>query len=448
MISTYMKRYTYKSMTALTAAALLATVAITPASAQEPSIDAEASILVDMESGVLLYEDNIDEQLPVASMSKMMTEYLVNRAIEAGELSWDQELTVTDEVALLSQDRTLSNVFLRTDTTYTVEEMYEAMAIYSANGSTIALAEAVAGSEAAFVDLMNETAEELGLTNTHFVNSTGLNNSSMQGFHPEGTDENAENEMSARDTATLAYHVITEYPEILETANIPSLPFREGTNDYVEMTNWNWMLPGHLFEYEGVDGLKTGSTSRAGSAFTGTVEQDGTRLLSVVMRTEDNSARFQQTKVLYDYGFDTYETAEIVEEGQQDPEMLTIEVPSGRDQEVAIATASNIVVPVSSGDEENFNVEFTIAADVLNEDGTLDAPVEAGTTVGYATISYAGEEDVEYLNEKLENQNRVPVVTQQDVERSNWFVLSMRGIGDFFSGLWGRTTDMIGGWFS
>ncbi|GAK11976.1 D-alanyl-D-alanine carboxypeptidase family protein [Geomicrobium sp. JCM 19039] len=440
-------KHTYISLIAATA--LLTTMA-TPisAEAQSPELQADASILIDMNSGVILHGDEIDTQLPVASMSKMMTEYLVNRAIDAGELSWDDEVSVTDEIALLSQDTALSNVFLRTDVTYTIEELYESMAIYSANGATIALAEAVSGSEAAFVDLMNETASELGLDDTVFVNSTGLNNASMQGFHPEGTDENAENEMSARDTATLAYRLITEYPEILDTASIPQMQFREGTNDEITMLNWNRMLPGLGQEYDGVDGLKTGSTSRAGSAFTGTVEQDGTRLLSVVMRTESHEERFNQTATLYDYGFEEFVETEMIAEGDQDPEHMMLEVPNGQEQEVAIAAGEQLVLPIQEGEEELYEVSFTLDPDALNEDGTIDAPIEAGQTVGYAMVEYQGEGEYEFLTNAHEQRQTVPVVIQENVDRSNWFVLSMRGIGDFFSGLWSRTTETIGGWFS
>ncbi|WP_412734061.1 D-alanyl-D-alanine carboxypeptidase family protein, partial [Halalkalibacterium halodurans] len=229
-------------------------------------LEAESAILVDAESGKILYGKNIDAVLPTASMTKMMSEYLILEAINEGEISWDQEVPISDYVRELSLYVQLSNVPLRQDETYTVKELYESVAIYSANASTIALAELIAGSESAFVQRMNEKGEELGLEDFKFVNSSGLNNKDLLGNHPEGTDANAENVMSARATAKLAYNLLKDYPEVLETASIPEKTFRAGEGEEIEMENWNWMLKGirPQHDYEGIDGLKTGYTAEAG----------------------------------------------------------------------------------------------------------------------------------------------------------------------------------------
>ncbi|QDI91630.1 D-alanyl-D-alanine carboxypeptidase [Salicibibacter halophilus] len=422
----------------LSGAALFLALTTTTANAQTPDMEAEASLLVDVESGKVLYADDIDTMLPMASMAKMMTEYLVNEAIEEGELSWDEEVSISEEAAELSHDENLSNVYLRIDETYTIEELYEAMAIESANGATIALAEAVAGSEAAFVDMMNEKAEEMGIEEYEFVNSSGLNNASMDGNHPEGTDADAENMMSARGTAQLAYHLIQDYPEILEVASTEETVFKEGSEmDEQPMTNWNHMLGGSDFThaYEGVDGIKTGNTEAAGFAFTGTVEQDDTRLLSVVMQTDSIDARFEETAKLYDYGFDAFTTEEVVSEGEQFDEVSTLPIPDGQEQEVPIVTESALSFPILEGEEDMYATSVTIAEDQLDEDGALSAPVEAGEEVGYVTVSHEDEEEM-YLDDELENNAVVPLVAAEDVEEANWFVRSMRGIGDFFSGLW------------
>lgn len=422
----------------LSGAALFLALTTTTADAQTPDMEAEASILVDVESGKVLYADDIDTMLPMASMAKMMTEYLVNEAIEEGELSWDEEVSISEEAAELSHDENLSNVYLRIDETYTIEELYEAMAIESANGATIALAEAVAGSEAAFVDMMNEKAEEMGIEEYEFVNSSGLNNASMDGNHPEGTDADAENMMSARGTAQLAYHLIQDYPEILEVASTEETVFKEGSEmDEQPMTNWNHMLGDSDFThaYEGVDGIKTGNTEAAGFAFTGTVEQDDTRLLSVVMQTDSIDARFEETAKLFDYGFDAFTTEEVVSEGAQFDEVSTLPIPDGQEQEVPIVTGSALSFPILEGEEDMYSTSLTISEDQLDEDGALSAPVEAGEEVGYVTVSHEDEEEM-YLDDELENNAVVPLVAAEDVEEANWFVRSMRGIGDFFSGLW------------
>ena len=223
------------------------------ASTNSLSLKGEAAILIDAETGKVLYEKNADQLLGVASMSKMMTEYIVLEAIEEGKIHWDQKVRINEFIHRLSSPNLgLSTVGLTQDEEYTVKELYDSMVIHSANASTVALAELLAGSEANFVKMMNEKAEELGLQDYHFVNSTGLNNSDMLGGHPEGTDVNDENKMSARATAQLAYRLLKDYPEVLQTASQPVLEFRG-----VEYKNFNWMLPGLIFEYDGVDGLKT-----------------------------------------------------------------------------------------------------------------------------------------------------------------------------------------------
>ena len=171
------------------------------------------------------------------------------------------------------------------------------MAIESANAATIAIAEIVAGSEAKFVKLMNRKAAEIGLEKYKFVNSSGLNNRDMLKYFPDIVGEpDEENVMSAKDVAILASRLLHDFPEVLETSSIPEKIFAEGTEDAFVMDNWNWMLEGYKdiaerypnyqqFVYDGLDGLKTGSTLFAGYNFTGTASRDGQRFISVVMNT-------------------------------------------------------------------------------------------------------------------------------------------------------------------
>ncbi|MCY9150150.1 serine hydrolase, partial [Bacillus haynesii] len=154
----------------------------TAKAANDPiNVDAKAAILVEASSGKILYSKNPDQRLPVASMAKMMTEYLLLEAIHEGKVKWDQKYTPDDYVYEISQDRSLSNVPLRKDGSYTVKELYQATAIYSANAAAIALSEIVAGSESKFVELMNKKAKELGMKDFKFVNATGLENKDLHG---------------------------------------------------------------------------------------------------------------------------------------------------------------------------------------------------------------------------------------------------------------------------
>ena len=291
------------------------------------NLNVDAAILVDADTGKILYEKNADAPLGIASMTKMMTEYLLFEAIKEGKITWDQQYSVTDYTYKISQNRALSNVPLRQDGSYSIHELYEAMAIYSANAATIAIAETIAGTEENFVKLMNDKAAEMGLKGYKFVNSTGLNNADLQGMYPANSGATDENVMAAESVATLAYYLMKDYPEVLETTKIAKKTFREGTSDAIEMSNWNWMLPGLVYKYEGVDGLKTGTTEFAGHCFTGTATRNGMRVIAVVMKAVDANgswfykARFDAARALFDYGFAQFSKTEIVPSGYKIPKM-------------------------------------------------------------------------------------------------------------------------------
>ncbi|WP_027964593.1 serine hydrolase [Halalkalibacillus halophilus] len=403
--------------------------------AQPEDIEAESAILVDADTGEILYSTNADISLPPASMTKVMTEYLVLEAVEEGDISWDTTTEISEYAFSISADNTFSGVGLRMDTEYTVKELYDAMAIYSDNATSIALAELIAGSEGEFVQMMNEKAEELGMQEYEFVNSTGLANSHLGDQYPEGTDPEADNLLSARSMALLAYHLVNDFPHALDVSSVPTQEF-EGH----EMINYNWMLPGlpgnlEAFAYEGMDGLKTGWTSLAGYAFAGTAERDDTRLISVVMRTESVEARFNETRKLMDYGFDNFEKATLYEAGYQHEGEETLPVAKGKQEEVSIATTEPIERFIYSGDEENFSVSYEMDEELLNEDGKIEAAVEEGTEVGRMVLNYDGDHDYgNILGEDAEQQS-VTIETTEAVERSNWFMLILQAIGDFFSGL-------------
>ncbi|HDR7311540.1 TPA: D-alanyl-D-alanine carboxypeptidase [Bacillus cytotoxicus] len=415
---------TYSSVSAETSSAL--------------NIEAGAAILVEADSGKILYQKNADELLAIASMTKMMSEYLVHKAVDTGKLKWDQKIKVSEYAHKISQDRSLSNVPLENGGSYTVKELYEAMAIYSANGATIALAEAVAGKEADFVKMMNDQAKEFGLKNYKFVNSTGLTNKDLKGQHPEGTTPDEENKMSARDVAILAQHLIQDFPKVLDTAKIPKKVFQEGGKYPVKMDNWNWMLKGLIKQYEGVDGLKTGSTPEAGDCFTGTAERNGIRLISVVIKTNSHTARFDETKKLFDYGFTNFDVKKVYPKGSSVKGHETVRVENAKDKDVAVETKQAITLPMPKGSKDVYKTEFK---EVGKE---KEAPIKKGTTLGQMVVSPKDASDPGFLSGK---SLHVDLVTKSEVEQANWFVRSMRGIGSFFSDIWNSAVDTVKGWF-
>jgi len=408
-------------------------------------INVDAAILIDADTGKILYEQNADAALGIASMTKMMTEYILLDAIDEGTITWDQEYRVTDYTYTVSQNRALSNVPLRKDGTYTIGELYEAMAIYSANAATIAIAETIAGTETEFLNLMNKKAEELGLENYKFVNATGLNNGDLNGMQPAGTGPEDENVMSATDVAKLAYHLLKDHPDVLETSSIPKKTFREGTDDAIQMENWNWMLPGLVFEYQGVDGLKTGTTNFAGSCFTGTAERNGTRLIAVVMNAVNEygidpvkKARFDAAAKLFDYGFGQFSKQEIVPANYVFEDKKNISVTKGKEDKVAIGVKEPISIVVKSSEKDLYKPKL-----ILDKD-TLEAKVDKGTVVGKVVVERTEGTDYGYIDGK---EFSTDVVTTETVERSGWFSLMFQAIGSFFASIWSGITGFISGLF-
>ena len=418
------------------------------------NVNADGAILVDGQTGKVLYAKNADSPLGIASMTKMMTEYLLLDAVKHGKVKWDQEYTVSDLVYKISQPTGLSNVPLRLGEKYNVRELYEAMAIYSANGTTIALAEIIGGSETNFVKMMNDKAKKLGLKNSKFVNSTGLNNKDYNGDQPQGTGAEEENVMSTRDVATLAFHLINDYPDVLKTASTPKKVFREGTDDRIEMQNWNWMLPTLVYGYQGMDGLKTGTTDFAGYCFTGTASRDGKRFITVVQNAKDVSgkddgykARFGETKKMLDYAFTNFTKEELVPKHYQVKGQKTVSVTKGKEDQVKIYTKSAITMMIPNGGKQNYQPVLVLDKKKLNKEGELTAPVKKGEKVGYLTIAPKTGEKVSFLTAEGQQSVKVDVVAAQDVEKSNWFVLMMRGIGNFFGDVWHGISNTVKGWF-
>lgn len=404
-----------------------------------PDVEAEAALVVDLDTMQVLYDYNGDESRGIASMTKMLVEYILFEEIEAGNISWDTEVTISEYAHQVSQDFRLSNVPLHNGGTYTIEELYESLAIYSANGSTIAIAEAIEGSEQAFVDRMRNLVESWGIENAELYNTTGLNNSNLFGQHYEGSSEDAENQMTAREIALVASRLLQDYPEVLETASIPEMTFRE-ESDAIEMTNWNWMLDGLANERPGVDGLKTGTTGYAGATFTGTAEEDGRRLITVVMGAGDGftnrSQRFEETDKLLDYGFNEWRKELIVEESQQLEEFDPIEVKNGQEDTVSIETADSIEFLLHQDfDIEDVQYVFELNEDVLDSDGMIEAPIESGQELGYLVVSYEGD-DLGYLD--FSENNRVTVVASESVERAGFFSVLGTWFRDFWSGIMDR----------
>ena len=391
----------------------------------ELDIEAKSYVLMDAQSGSILLSKEADTPLPPASMTKMMTEYLVLEAIENGDLSWEQEITVSANASRIDG----SQVWLAHQEVRTVKELFTAMSVYSANDATVALAEEIAGDETAFVAMMNEKAEQMGLADTHFLNSTGL----PQDMYPDPPKVEGKHLMSARDSATLGRHLITDFPNITEFTTIDTETFREGENGAIDMINWNRMISGLEHAYEGVDGLKTGNTDDAGFCFTGTAVRDDMRLITVVMGADSESKRFEETKKLLDYGFENFELHTFLEEKSTVPGYETVPVTGGKETEVEALTADAIHLAAQSDAIDQYEAEVTFK-------NGLTAPIKAGEAIGEVTYSLDGK--------AITNFQPVPLLAATDVEEAGWFRLFFRGIKDVVVGIFSSISESITGFFS
>ena len=389
-------------------------------------LNVKAAVLMDAETGQVLYAENENEPYQPASMTKMMTEYLVMKEIEAGRMTWETMIYTTKAAA----DAIGSGQQMAEGESYSARKVFELLSIYSGNDAAVAFAEHIAGTEEQFAKLMNETAKTLGLSSgTHFINSTGLSRRDMGEYAP--TSIEGETLLTALDAAKLAQAIVSEHPEVLEITKIPALKFHD--DDQKPMVNWNWMVEANKdnpnlrkYAYEGLDGLKTGHTSDAGYCFTGTAERNGMRLISVVMGAESEDARFMETRKLLDYGFNTFEKRTIVAAKTELPDLKTVHIRNGLKQDVPVVIGQGIELIVPKGEEAA--PEFTAN---VNPEDQLSAPLKAEDQVGTVTVKY-GDRTME-----------VPLIVTEDVEKAGWFRMMMRGIGGFFSGLFGGIVGLF-----
>ena len=342
---------------------LLALLCCAPAGAASlvpapPSINADAYLLLDYLTGEVLVAHNIDERLPPASLTKLMTSYILAEEVDAGRLTLDDEVTVSRNA--WSQNPTFrgsSLMWIEPGKRVTVGELEKGIVISSGNDATVAIAEHIAGSEEAFVALMNNYAEQLGLDATHFENTHGL--------------PNPDHLTTARDLGVLAVATIRDHPERYKV-------YRELSYTYNDITQYN---RNHLLrEDPSVDGLKTGYTSVAGYGLVASAERDGMRLISVVLGSNSTRSRKAETRALLNYGFRFYENLELVTAGDI---LASSRVWKGLVDSVdgGLLESVNAVVPRSKAVPEVL-VRF---------DEPLQAPIARGDRVGQVQVFLDGE---------------------------------------------------------
>ncbi len=337
--------------------AAVCTLAVPPTLAADtpPSqIAARAWVLLDMQSGQLITGYQHDERFEPASLTKLMTAYLVFEALKQKKLKPEQVIPVSDK----ARKATGSRMFIQTDIPVTVNELMRGMIIQSGNDATIALAEAIGGSEEAFVVLMNREAKRMGLTATNFVNSTGL---------PE-----PKHTTTARDLAQLTAALIRDYPE-----HYPLYAQKEYSYNNITQANRNRLL----WRDASVDGVKTGHTEAAGYCLISSAIRDKRRLISVVLGTTSDAARAAESQKLLNYGYQNFDTVRLYEANQA---AATPRVWKGTLNNVKIGFAGGLYVTVPKGNAGKLQAKIETTQPLL-------APVRTGQTLGTLKLELNGK---------------------------------------------------------
>lgn len=342
-------------------------------------LTSKSALLMEEDTGTILYEQNSHEALPPASVTKVMTLLLIYEGERDGKFEWTDTVQVSEHAASMGG----SQVFLEEGETQTAADMTKSIAIASANDAAVAMAEFLAGSEEAFVQKMNERAKELGMEDTHFVNACGLDT--------EG------HVSSAYDIALMSRELMENFPEIKEYTTTWQDSIVHKTRRGEEtfgLTNTNKLIQW----YDGATGLKTGSTGNALYCLSGTAERDGMGLIAVVMAAPDYKVRFREVMQLLDYGFANYAIEKGREKGYA---MGEVPVEKGMTDTVEAVVAEEISVLVPKGKEAQWETKTELLP-------AVSAPVEAGTKVGELVYLRDGEE-----------VGRVELTAGENVEKAN-----------------------------
>lgn len=352
--------------------------------------NAKSAIMIEASTGEILFQKNVNERLAPASMTKMMSMLLIMEEIDKGNLKWDEEITASENASSMGG----SQIFLQAGEKMTVTEMLKGIAIASGNDATVAMAERIAGSEESFVKRMNARAKELGLKNTNFVTSTGLD---------------ADNHYSSAYDMSLIAKELVKHEKVLEFTGTYEEYLRKNSDNPFWLVNTNRLVR----FYQGVDGLKTGFTSTAGYCLTATAKKDNMRLITVVMNEPDSAKRSSDTSKMLDYGFNVYIVKNIIDEN------TTIDkarVELGKKITTDIVSKETITILSKKSDKER-NITYETHID------KIVAPIKKGDTVGKINIL----EDGKVIT-------TIDATIKENIDKANIFTIFLRNLKEIIKG--------------
>ena len=370
----------------LAAVLILGCVAV-PAGAVQLDLPAKGAVLIDAATGTVLYEQDSHTALPPASVTKVMTMLLIMEAIDDGRIGWEDSVTASETAAAKGG----SQIYLKVGETMSVSTLLKSVAVSSANDAACALAEHIAGSETAFVGMMNQRAKELGMNDTNFVNCTGLDDD------PEAKDHKT----SAYDIAVMSRELLTKHPDIKKFTTIWMDTVRDGS---FGLSNTNKLVR----FYSGATGLKTGYTSQAGFCLSASAEREGMELIAVVLGCETSAQRFAACKSMLDHGFASYALI-----NPQMEENIFVPVTLGKAKQVQAVPAADSALLIDKSQKNTVQIRTEVEESVA-------APVSKGQRLGTMTVR-AGEQVLA----------QIPLVAAGPVDRLSFgdlFIKMLRSI--------------------
>jgi len=352
--------------------------------------NAKSAILLEASTGEIIFEKESDEKMDPASMTKMMSMLLIMEAIDEGVIKWDEKVTVSENASSMGG----SQILLETGEEMTVRDLFKGVAIASGNDAVVALAEKIGGTEAVFVQMMNEKAKALGLKNTNFKNPHGL--------------DDEEHYSSARDMSVIARELV-KHEEIFEYTSVYEDYLRENTDKKIWLVNTNKLVR----FYDGVDGLKTGHTEEAGYCLTATAKKDGMRIIAVVMGEPDSKVRNQEVSEMLDYTFAQYEIHNLLGDKKT---LGKYEIDKAKKKYVEIVPSTEVTILKKKGEDVN-NAGYDIRLDKLS------APLKKNASIGTLEI----KEDGKLIRS-------VDLVIKEDIAKATLLELYLRYLKDIVTG--------------
>lgn len=374
-------------------------------------IDSRSAIMIDADTGQIIYQQNSEEKLPIASISKLLTVSVIEDEINHHQLSWNTKVKISKKIAEVSNDSNYSAIGLQAGQSYTVRELFNATLIKSADGAALALATADGSTIKQFNEKMQKKARQIGITDATIVNPVGLKNGDLKGLKQAGISNNAENSMTARDVALMSRYLVKHYPSVLKVTSQPKAQFTIAKGKTKEVENLNKMLSGGKYTVDGVqiDGLKTGTSDAAGACFASTGIYQGHRLITVVFHAtgKDKDARFTQTQKLYQYFIQNAHQQVLTLNKKQSQKRVS----NGTKRMLTVGPHSFTVWQMQR--TAQYTIQPRYYKHLTNHKARLNAPVKKGERLG--TIAVTGSDIRTVDNKPL----TIPLQSTETINRGN-----------------------------